>query len=63
MAFFANYLSNMLGRTVVDKTGLAGEFPIRLTFTPESSVVPSPDAAAPCSATSTMDTIEMEARA
>jgi uncharacterized protein (TIGR03435 family) len=37
----------MLTRTVVDKTGLAGEFPIHLTFTPTSSATSSLDAGAP----------------
>jgi uncharacterized protein (TIGR03435 family) len=46
IANLANYLSRMLSRTVVDKTGIAGEFDFQLTFTPDAST-PSPDAAGP----------------
>ncbi len=46
MAFLASYLSGMLGRTVVDKTGLAGEFSVQLAFAPVATAVPSPDEAA-----------------
>lgn len=45
MAFLADLLSGPLGRTVVDKTGLAGEFAVKLSFTPVAPAVPSPDAA------------------
>jgi uncharacterized protein (TIGR03435 family) len=34
MANLANYLSSMLSRTVVDKTGITGEFDLQLAFTP-----------------------------
>lgn len=47
MADFANWLSNPLSRTVVDKTGINGEFQIHLTYTPDLPAVPSPDAAGP----------------
>jgi uncharacterized protein (TIGR03435 family) len=47
MANLANFLSSMLSRTVVDKTGIAGEFDFQLTFTPDTPAVPSPDAAGP----------------
>jgi len=45
MADLAGFLSSMLSRTVVDKTGIAGEFDFQLTFTPGASTAP-PDAAA-----------------
>ena len=35
LAFLANYLSSMLSRTAVDKTGIAGEFDFQLIFTPD----------------------------
>ncbi len=44
MSFFAYFLSNMLSRTVVDQTGLAGEYSLHLTFTPEAPAAPFPDA-------------------
>jgi uncharacterized protein (TIGR03435 family) len=47
MAGLAGSLSAMLSRTVVDKTGIGGEFDFLLTFTPDSPAVPSPDGAAP----------------
>jgi uncharacterized protein (TIGR03435 family) len=47
MANLANFLSTMLSRTVVDKTGITGEFDFQLTFTPDTSAVPSPDVAGP----------------
>jgi uncharacterized protein (TIGR03435 family) len=43
MANLATFLSSLLSRTVIDKTGLAGEFDLRLTFTPDRGTVPSPD--------------------
>jgi uncharacterized protein (TIGR03435 family) len=50
---FARAVSNEVGRHVVDKTGIAGDFDIDLTFAPEFSPgrrggppVPPPDAAA-----------------
>jgi uncharacterized protein (TIGR03435 family) len=47
LAFVASYLSGMLRRTVVDKTGIGGEFPIHLSFTPAASTVPPGEAAGP----------------
>jgi uncharacterized protein (TIGR03435 family) len=47
MALLANFLSHMLSRTVVDKTGIAGEFDFQVIFTPDAPAVPSPDAAGP----------------
>jgi uncharacterized protein (TIGR03435 family) len=47
MAFLSDILSGLLSRTVVDKTGLKGEFQIQLTYTPVAPSVPSPDAAPP----------------
>ena len=35
MAQFGTLLSRLVNRTVVDKTGLAGNFDIDLTFTPD----------------------------
>jgi uncharacterized protein (TIGR03435 family) len=45
MAFLASYLSTLLTRTVVDKTGITDEFDFQLTFTPDPPAVPPPDAA------------------
>jgi uncharacterized protein (TIGR03435 family) len=47
MGFFASVLSNMLRRTVVDRTGLAGNYAIHLTFTPEPPAVPPSDPSHP----------------
>ena len=47
MAFLSSILSRPLGRTVVDKTGITGEFQIQLTYTPVAPSVPSPDGAPP----------------
>ncbi len=47
LAFLANFLSSTLRRTVVDKTGITGEFDFQLTFTPDTPAVPSPDASGP----------------
>ncbi len=41
MTFLANYLSNPLSRTVVDKTGITGEFDFQVTFTPDALTVPN----------------------
>jgi uncharacterized protein (TIGR03435 family) len=38
MPELAQYLSPTLGRTVLDKTGLAGDFDIKLEWTPDESV-------------------------
>jgi uncharacterized protein (TIGR03435 family) len=46
-ADLAGGLSFLLGRSVVDKTGLAGRFRIVLTFTPDTSTIPFPDAGEP----------------
>jgi uncharacterized protein (TIGR03435 family) len=46
MAFLSDILSSRLSRTVVDKTGITGEFDIHLTFSPDAST-PSLDAAGP----------------
>jgi bla regulator protein BlaR1 len=57
MEMLANQLSNAIGRTVLDKTGLTGQYDIKLEFTPEDGpghgpgdgpeAAPPPDAAAP----------------
>ncbi len=46
MADMARMFSIPLGRTVVDKTGIAGEFPVHLTFAPDevAGVPAAPDA-------------------
>ncbi len=38
MAFLSDILSALLSRTVVDKTGITGEFEIQLTYTPGCAV-------------------------
>ena len=43
ISMFANGLSNNLGRAVVDRTGLIGNWAFELTYAPE----PSPDSDAP----------------
>jgi bla regulator protein blaR1 len=45
MANLARFLSSMLSRTVVDKTGITGEFDLQLTFTPDRPTAPPPDPA------------------
>jgi bla regulator protein BlaR1 len=35
MSMFANQLSNLVGRTVLDKTGLTGNYDAKLEFTPD----------------------------
>ena len=47
MANLARFLSSMLSRTVVDKTGITGEFDLQLTFTPDRPNVPSSDLPGP----------------
>jgi uncharacterized protein (TIGR03435 family) len=47
MAFLAGILSTPLSRTVVDKTGIGGEFQIQLTYTPVAPSVSSADAVPP----------------
>lgn len=47
MANLAYYLSMMLSRTVVDKTGIAGEFQIQLIFAPDTPTAPSTDVPGP----------------
>ena len=37
MTMLANQLSNQLGRSVVDKTGLKGNYDIKLEWTPDES--------------------------
>jgi uncharacterized protein (TIGR03435 family) len=46
MQQFTALLGTLLGRTVIDKTGLAGRYDIDLTFTPEQSALAAADAAA-----------------
>ena len=48
MAQIAASLSGLVGRTVVDRTGLAGKWAVDLRYTPDR--LPSPDALAPQSA-------------
>ena len=38
MAQLTATLSNMLGRTVIDQTGVTGAFDLHLTFTPDMSL-------------------------
>jgi uncharacterized protein (TIGR03435 family) len=45
LAFLASRLAGMLRRTVVDKTGIGGDFPIHLSFTPAAPAVPTGEAA------------------
>jgi uncharacterized protein (TIGR03435 family) len=40
MGDLAKYLSPVLGRQVVDKTGVSGRFPVHLTFIPDVAAVP-----------------------
>jgi bla regulator protein blaR1 len=40
MVDLANYLFPVLGRQVVDKTGVSGRFPVHLTFIPDVAAVP-----------------------
>jgi uncharacterized protein (TIGR03435 family) len=47
MAEFAGALGLPLGRTVVDKTGITGRFRMELTFAPDTSTIPFPDAGGP----------------
>jgi bla regulator protein blaR1 len=57
MEMLANQLSNAIGRTVLDKTGLKGQYDIKLEFTPEDGpghgpgdgpeAAPPPDTAGP----------------
>ncbi len=47
MENLARFLSSMLSRTVVDKTGITGEFDLQLTFTPQRLTAPSPDVGGP----------------
>jgi uncharacterized protein (TIGR03435 family) len=55
MADLIRTLSNVLGRTVVDRTGFPGMFDVRLEFTPDESLVglhvPLPRPAAPSDST------------
>jgi bla regulator protein blaR1 len=44
MAMFANVLSGNVGRTVIDRTGLAGSFDIELNFDPSSAAQAPPGA-------------------
>jgi bla regulator protein blaR1 len=43
----ANFLSQNLGRTVIDKTGLAGNYDFDVTFTPDQIPAPPPGGAPP----------------
>lgn len=47
MARFADFLARPLGRTVIDKTGISGEFQIHITYAMDTPTVPSPDGAGP----------------
>jgi uncharacterized protein (TIGR03435 family) len=42
MADLATAFSLLTGRTVVDKTGIAGVFPVHLTFVPDESMMQAP---------------------
>jgi uncharacterized protein (TIGR03435 family) len=50
LAQLTNSLSNILGRPVVDHTGLTGNFDINLTWTPEQMAPPFPVTAEPTAA-------------
>jgi uncharacterized protein (TIGR03435 family) len=47
MALLARLLSEQLGRTVVDKTGLAGDFEYRLDWTPDDTTAAMPKSSNP----------------
>jgi uncharacterized protein (TIGR03435 family) len=49
LAIFANMLAGIVGRPVVDRTGVAGHFTITLEYTPEAGItgLPSPPGAPP----------------
>ena len=57
MAELIQTLSNVMGRTVVDRTGFSKMFDLNLEFTPDESLgglpVPPPRPAAPSDATTT----------
>ena len=44
---FAEFLTPMLGRVVVDRTGLAGGFDLKLVFTPQANPLEQPSASPP----------------
>jgi uncharacterized protein (TIGR03435 family) len=47
LAEFAQFLTPLLGRVVVDRTGLAGGFDLTLTFTPHAAPQEHPAASPP----------------
>ena len=55
LEFLASFLSGMLSRTVVDKTGLPGNYAIHLTFTPEPPPAPPDDPSPPAAGASVAD--------
>lgn len=50
MAFFANELARQLGRTVIDKTELTGEYDLKLDWTPDEAQPGPPTSERPTSA-------------
>jgi uncharacterized protein (TIGR03435 family) len=55
LEFLASFLSGMLSRTVVDKTGLSGNYAIHLTFTPQPPPAPPDDPSPPGAGASVAD--------
>ena len=47
MGAFASSLSNLLGRTVIDKTAFAGTFDVHLEFAPDEAIAGLPGQPAP----------------
>ena len=47
VALFAEALSRVAGRDVVDKTGIAGRYHLKLQWTPDDASAPSPGSGAP----------------
>lgn len=47
MAMLSDALSNLLGRTVIDKTGFAGSFNVRLQYASDAVAIAGPNAPAP----------------
>jgi uncharacterized protein (TIGR03435 family) len=46
LAFFADELSKVVGRDVIDKTGITGRYDLKLRWTPDDSAASAPDPSA-----------------